>query len=120
MSPYELKKSIESLVLQATGKLKADIVLMRMFYQNILWNLIFHFSEQNLPFDLFLPYKKDVYYDKVVASVPRVSLTTVDRWEAEDKSECNMQKRYEEKVRSKIVYKHVGVQCSSEENKAKE
>ena len=114
-SPYEFKKSIENLALQATRKLKADIMMMRMFYQNILWNLIFHFSELGLPYDLFLPYKKDVYYEKVVANVPSVTLTTIDKWEAEDKNEFNMQNQYEEKIRTKIAHKHIGTQCNMED-----
>jgi len=32
---------------------------MRIFYKNIYWNAILHFSKYNLPYDFFLPYKND-------------------------------------------------------------
>lgn len=110
MIPQQLKEMIEKLVLQANNKVKIDVPQIRSFYKSIFWNAIWHFSRMRLPYDLFLPYKKDMRYEGIVQNVSTVNLTTGDMWEKEDKNELDMQKKYEEKIRKKLIFKEVGIQ----------
>eukprot|EP00826_Nyctotherus_ovalis_P050171 TRINITY_DN6126_c0_g1_i1.p1 TRINITY_DN6126_c0_g1~~TRINITY_DN6126_c0_g1_i1.p1 ORF type:complete len:463 (+),score=88.61 TRINITY_DN6126_c0_g1_i1:1874-3262(+) len=118
MTPQDLRKEVESLVLKATPRVKIQVTKMREHYNKIHWNCIWHFKRQklplpecpNFPYDLFLPYKKDIYFDPVVPSVSQVTLTTIENWKKEDEDEYNMQKKYEEKIMKKPPRRNVGVQ----------
>ena len=110
MFPQEFKKNVERLALQ-NNKVKTDLKILRTHYSNIFWNCIWHFTRLSLPYDLFLLYRNEVYYEEVVQGVSQVELSAVSDWEEEDKNELCMQKRYEEKIRKKIAYKHIGVQA---------
>ena len=118
MTPQDLRKAVEALVLKTSPRIKIQVTKMREHYRKIYWNSIWHFKRQklskaedfNLPYDLFLPYKKDVYYDHVVPTVSQVTLTTIDNWDEEDEDELSMQKKYEEKIKPKILHKHIETQ----------
>lgn len=118
MTPQELRKEVEALVLKATPRVKIQVTKMREHYNKIHWNSIWHFRRQklplaecvNFPYDLFLPYKKDIYFDPVVPSVSQVTLTTIDNWEKEDEDEYKLQYKYEEKIRKQTVHRSVAVQ----------
>ncbi len=112
MVPQQFKEMIEKLALQASSRVKIDVPKIRSFYKSIFWNAIWHFTRLRLPYDLFLPYKKDVFYEGVVQSVSAVTLTTADNWAAEDKKELEMQRRYEDKIRKKIVHKDTVAQTN--------
>ncbi len=108
MVPQQFKEMIEKLALQATNRVKIDLPRIRSFYKSIFWNAIWHFSRLQLPYDLFLPYRKDVCYEGVVQSFSSVSLTSAENWESEDKKELEMQQKYEDKIRKKVVHKDTG------------
>jgi len=110
ISPKKLKEFVEALALRTTNRVKIDVATMRIHYPQIILNCIWHFKRKKLPYDLFLPYKKDIYYDRVVQSVSPITIGAVEDWEEEDKHELKMQKQYEEKFRKKIIYRHFGTQ----------
>ena len=114
--PREYKKSIERLALQANTSVKIKVTELKAFYPSIFWNSIWYFSKLNLPFDLFLPYKKDIFYEEVVQNVSQVTISDVKNWNDEDKDELNMQKQYEEKIRKKIPYKDMKIQTVNANN----
>lgn len=112
MFPQEFKKNVERLALQSSSKVKTDLRVLKTHYSNIFWNSIWHFTRLSLPYDLFLLYSSDVYCEGVVQNVSQVAVSAVGNWESEDRNELGMQKKYEEKIRKKIPYKHIGVQIT--------
>jgi len=112
MFPREYKRNVERLALQSNTTVKIEVKKFKAFYQGIFWNSIWHFSKLNLPYDLFLPYKKDIYFEGLIQSVSQVTISAVKNWEAEDKNELTLQKKYEENMKKKISYKHMGTQVS--------
>lgn len=100
------------MALQSNNKVKTDLRILKTYYSNIFWNSIWHFTRLNLPYDLFLLYRNEVFYEGVPQSVSQVTISSVNNWEEEDKNELSMQKKYEEKVRKKIPYKHIGIQVN--------
>eukprot|EP00826_Nyctotherus_ovalis_P049646 TRINITY_DN6016_c0_g2_i6.p2 TRINITY_DN6016_c0_g2~~TRINITY_DN6016_c0_g2_i6.p2 ORF type:complete len:327 (+),score=78.37 TRINITY_DN6016_c0_g2_i6:2333-3313(+) len=112
MFPRVYKKNVERLALQSNNTVKIEVKRYKTFYQGIFWNSIWHFSRLNLPYDLFLPYKKEICFEGLVQTVSQVTISAVRNWEAEDKGELAMQKKYEENMKKKISYKHMGIQVS--------
>lgn len=110
VTPKQLKEFVEALTLRATNRVKIDVASMRAHYPKIILNSIWLFKRKKLPYDLFLPYKKDIYYEQVVQSVPSIVVSDIEDWEEEDKNELKMQQQYEEKIKKKIAHKDTATQ----------
>eukprot|EP00826_Nyctotherus_ovalis_P047394 TRINITY_DN5445_c0_g1_i9.p2 TRINITY_DN5445_c0_g1~~TRINITY_DN5445_c0_g1_i9.p2 ORF type:complete len:314 (-),score=113.32 TRINITY_DN5445_c0_g1_i9:136-1077(-) len=117
VTPKQLKEFVEALTLKATSRVKIDVATMRAHYPKIILNCVWQFKRKKLPYDLFLPYKKDIYYEQVVQSVPSIAVTDMEDWEEEDKNELKMQQQYEEKIRKKIAHRHTGTQTEDTQSK---
>jgi hypothetical protein len=57
--PENLKSNYTSILFKDFG-LQLDLESFRNKYNSLFWSSIWYFSVLNLPFDLFLPYKKKV------------------------------------------------------------
>lgn len=60
VSPRALKALVRDLLESPATKFKLDIELYRIYNSMIFWNLIWHFNDNELPFEFILPYEQEV------------------------------------------------------------